>query len=396
MAIKEVYIVSAARTPMGSFGGILAAFGATELGSIAIKACLEKSKIDPNQIDELYFGNVLSANLGQAPARQAALHAGLPVSVNCTTINKVCASGAKAVMLACQSIMLGHANVVIAGGMESMSNVPYYVPKARFGYKYGTASLVDGLENDGLKDAYDHCAMGNFADNTSEKYEISREQQDEYAINSYRKSKNATENGHFLPEIAQVEIKVKDGSIKLISEDEEFRNVNFEKIPNLKSVFSKTGTVTAANASTINDGASALILMSKEKANELNIKPIAKIIAFADAEQEPAWFTTTPVKAFEKALKMSKLDISEIDFFEINEAFSVVPLAFQKLLNVPLQKINIWGGAVSLGHPLGSSGSRILVTLCHVLEKEKAKYGAIAICNGGGGASSIIIENLAN
>ena len=392
---KEIYIVAAARTPIGSFGGILSSFSATELGALAIKGALEKAEIGPTLIDEVYFGNVLSANLGQAPARQAALGAGLPNSTNCTTVNKVCASGAKSVMLAAQSIMLGFAETAIAGGMESMTNVPYYVPKARFGYKYGSATLVDGLENDGLKDAYDQCAMGQFADQTATEYDFTRLQQDEYAINSYKKSKIATENGFFKAEIAPISITQKNGSSILVEEDEEYKNVNFEKIPVLKPVFSKNGTVTAANASTINDGASALILMSAEKAKSLNIKPLAKIISFADAEQEPQWFTTTPVLAIEKALKLAKLTKEEIDYFEINEAFSVVPLAFQKLLNVPLQKINIFGGAVSLGHPLGSSGSRILVTLCNVLKIKKAKYGAIAICNGGGGASAIIIENMA-
>ncbi len=392
---KEIYIVAAARTPIGSFGGILSSFTATDLGALAIKGALKKAEIDPTLIDEVYFGNVLSANLGQAPARQAALGAGLPYSTCCTTVNKVCASGAKSVMLAAQSIMLGFAETAIAGGMESMTNVPYYVPKARFGYKYGSATLVDGLENDGLKDAYDQCAMGQFADQTATEYDFIRLQLDEYAINSYKKSKIATENGFFKAEIAPISITQKNGSSILVEEDEEYKNVNFEKIPVLKPVFSKNGTVTAANSSTINDGASALILMSAEKAKSLNIKPLAKIISFADAEQEPQWFTTTPVLAIEKALKLAKLTKEEIDYFEINEAFSVVPLAFQKLLNVPLQKINIFGGAVSLGHPLGSSGSRILVTLCNVLKIKKARYGAIAICNGGGGASAIIIENMA-
>lgn len=391
---EEVYIVAAARTPIGSFGGVLSAFSATDLGGLAIKGALEKTKIDPSLVEEVYFGNVLSANLGQAPARQAALKAGLKQEVTCTTINKVCASGAKAVMLGAQSILLGDTKVVVAGGMESMSNTPYYVPKARFGYKYGAAVLVDGLENDGLKDAYDQCAMGTFADSTSEKYTISRELQDDFAINSYKKSKMATESGLFTSEISPIGIANKDGSIREITEDEEFRNVNFEKIPNLKPVFTKNGTVTAANASTINDGASALVLMAASKAKTLNIKPLARIISFADAEQAPQWFTTTPVIAMEKALKQAQLDINQIDYFEINEAFSVVPLVFQKLLNVPLQKINIWGGAVSLGHPLGSSGSRILVTLCHILKNKNARYGAIAICNGGGGASAIIIENI--
>jgi acetyl-CoA C-acetyltransferase len=394
MNINEVYIVATARTPIGSFGGCLAQYSAVDLGAMAISKCVEKAGISDNEIDELLFGNVLSANLGQAPARQAALKAGLPESINCTTINKVCASGAKAIMLGSQAIMLGHAQAVIAGGMESMSNVPFYIPKARFGYKYGSASLVDGLEYDGLKDAYDNCAMGMFADKTAEKYQISRKQQDEFAVRSYQNAKIATEAGHFSEEIAIIEIPQKDGSKKIIDQDEEFKNVNFEKIPNLKPVFSKEGTVTAANASTINDGASAVLLISKEKATELNLRPLAKIVSFSDAEQSPEWFTTSPLAAFEKALKLANLTITEIDFFEINEAFSVVPLVFQKVLNVPLQKINIWGGAVSIGHPLGNSGSRILVTLTSILINKKSKYGAIAICNGGGGASSIIIENM--
>ncbi len=394
MELNEVYIVAATRTPMGSFGGMLSSFSATDLGSFVIKQAIDNIDISPDIVDEVIFGNVISANLGQAPARQAALKAGLPSKVICTTINKVCASGAKAVIMASQSIMLGNADVIIAGGMESMSNVPYYIPKARFGYKYGPGNLVDGLENDGLKDAYDGCAMGVFADKTAEKYNITRAEQDEFAIDSYKKAKLTTEEGIFKKEITTIKLQNKDGSIKIIDEDEEYKNVNFEKIPNLKPVFSTNGTVTAANASTINDGASALILMSEKKIKELGIKPLAKIISFADAEQEPQWFTTTPTIAFEKAIKKAGLQKENIDFFEINEAFSVVPLVFQKLLNVPLQKINIYGGGVSLGHPLGSSGSRILVTLCNVLKNKGKKFGALAICNGGGGASSIIIENI--
>jgi acetyl-CoA C-acetyltransferase len=394
MQKNEVYIVAHSRTPIGSFGGMLSQFSATDLGGLTIKHAIEKISIDGGIINDLIFGNVLSANLGQAPARQAAIKAGLPTSTNCTTVNKVCASGAKAVMLAAQSIMLGHAEAVVAGGMESMTNAPYYIPKARFGYKYGSGTIVDSLENDGLKDVYDQCAMGVFADKTSDKYIISRDEQDDFAINSYKKSALATENKYFENEICKIEILQKDGSIKYLTEDEEFKNVFFDKIPKLKPAFSKEGTVTAANASTINDGASSLILMSESLVKSLNIKPLARIVAFADAEQDPQWFTTTPVLAMNKALQMANLSKDHIDFFEINEAFSVVPLVFQKLMNVPLQKINVYGGAVSLGHPLGSSGSRILVTLCSVLKNNNAKYGAISICNGGGGASAIIIENI--
>jgi acetyl-CoA C-acetyltransferase len=393
MNTQEVYIISAVRTPIGSFGGILSSLSATELGSYAIKGAVKKAGINPEIVEEVLMGNVISANVGQAPARQAALGAGLSTQVRCTTINKVCASGTKAIMYAAQSIMLGLADVVVAGGMESMSNAPFYVPNARFGYKYGSSSLIDGLEKDGLSDAYEHCAMGFFADRTARKYGISREAQDNYAIESYKKVAEATENGSFNDEIVPVEITTRKGTFT-ISEDEEFKSVKFDKIPELKPAFEKRGTVTAANSSTLNDGASALVLMSKKKADKLGLLPIAKIIGFADAEQEPQLFTTTPTVAIPKAIKMANLIKEEIDFFEINEAFSVVPLAFEKILDIPHKKINVYGGAVALGHPLGASGARIVATLISVLKQKGGRYGAAGICNGGGGASAIVIERM--
>jgi acetyl-CoA C-acetyltransferase len=391
--MQEVYIVSAVRTPIGSFGGALSSLSATDLGSIAIKGAVAKAGIKPELVEEVLMGNVISANLGQAPARIAALKAGLPNEVRCTTINKVCASGAKAIIFAAQSIMLGMADVIVAGGMESMSNAPYYVPKARFGYKYGSETLVDGLEKDGLTDAYDECAMGIFADRTARKYGITREDQDDFAIESYKRSAHAASSGYFNDEIVPVEVQTRKGIIT-ITEDEEFKNVNFEKIPNLKPAFEKKGTVTAANSSTLNDGAAALVLMSKRKAEKLRLKPLAKIIGFADAEQEPAWFTTTPTVAVPKAIRMAGLIKEEVDFFEINEAFAVVPLAFEKMLDIPHHKINVHGGAVSLGHPLGASGARIVTTLIGVLNQNGGRIGAAGICNGGGGASAIVIEKM--
>jgi acetyl-CoA C-acetyltransferase len=361
--MKSVYIVSAVRTPIGSFGGMFAGLSAIELGSAAIKGALDKAGVDANLINEVYFGNVCSANLGQAPARQAALGAGLPYEVPCTTVNKVCASGAKSIMLAAQSIMLGQNDIVLAGGMESMSNIPYYVPKARWGYKYGNAELVDGLAKDGLTDAYDHQAMGVCADNTAKEYEISREEQDAFAIRSYKRAAESTESGKFKDEIVPVAVPQRKGDPLLLSEDEEYKNVNFDKIPSLRAVFTKDGTVTAANASTINDGAAALILMSEEKVKELGVTPLARIAGFADAEQEPKWFTTTPTKAAPKALKVAGLTFNDVDYFEVNEAFAVVTLAFNKLLNVDVEKVNVFGGAVALGHPLGASGARIVTTL---------------------------------
>jgi acetyl-CoA C-acetyltransferase len=391
--MQDVVIISAVRTPIGSFGGGLASLSATDLGAVAIKGALDRAGVAPELVDEVYMGNVVSANVGQAPAKQAVLKAGLPASVPCTTINKVCASGTKAIMLAAQSIQLGFTSVAVAGGMESMSNVPYYVPKARFGYKYGNAELIDGLAKDGLLDAYDHCAMGVFADATAEIYNISREAQDAYAVQSYRRAEAATSSGAFGAEIIPVEVMGKKGPV-LIAEDEEFKNVFYDKIPTLKPAFTKTGTVTAANASTINDGASALVLMSATKAAELGLKPLARILAFADAEQEPQWFTTAPTKAVPKALERAGLTADQIDFFEINEAFSVVPLAFAQVLNVPENKLNAFGGAVSIGHPLGASGARIVTTLANVLQQRGGRYGVAGICNGGGGASAIVIEKL--
>jgi len=391
--MQDVVIISAVRTPIGSFGGALSTLSATELGAAAIKGALERAGVSPDQVQEVYMGNVVSANVGQAPAKQAALKAGLPANIPCTTINKVCASGTKSIMLAAQSIQLGLVDVAVAGGMESMSNVPYYVPKARFGYKYGNAELVDGLAKDGLIDVYDQCAMGVFADATAEKYQISREAQDAYAIQSYQRAEATTNAGLFASEIVPVEVPGRKGPVT-VSEDEEYKNVFFDKIPTLKPAFTKSGTVTAANASTINDGASALVLMSATKAAELGLKPLARIVAYADAEQEPQWFTTAPTKAVPLALERAGLTIDQIDFFEINEAFAVVPLAFSQVLNVPQEKLNVFGGAVSLGHPLGSSGSRIVSTLTNVLHQRGGRYGAVGICNGGGGASAIIIERL--
>lgn len=391
--MKEVYIVSAVRTPIGSFGGSLASLPATQLGSAAIQGAIKQAGIAADLVEEVFMGNVVSANLGQAPARQAALYAGLSERTPCTTINKVCASGAKAVMLAAQHIMTGMADVVIAGGMESMSNIPYYIPKARFGYKYGHAELIDGLAKDGLEDAYDKGAMGCYGDATAKKYNISRQEQDDYAIRSYKLAAETTQKGIFKQEIIPVEITTKKGTTH-IEEDEEYKRVDFEKIPLLKPAFSADGTVTAANASTINDGAAALLLMSKEKAEELGVSPLARIVAFADAAQQPQWFTTAPVAAAQKALERSGLSKEDIDFFEVNEAFAVVALVFSKLMDIPLDKINVFGGAVAIGHPLGCSGARILVTLLNVLRQRQGRYGQIAICNGGGGASSIIVERL--
>ncbi|TAE10089.1 MAG: thiolase family protein [Bacteroidetes bacterium] len=392
--MQEVYIVSAVRTPIGSFLGSLSALTATQLGAEAIKGALARAGVKPEDVEEVLMGNVVSAGLGQAPARQAAIYAGLPKEVSCTTINKVCASGMKAIMLGAQSIMLGLRDVVVAGGMESMSNIPHYLMKSRFGYKYGDTNLVDGLAFDGLTDIYDKQAMGVYADRTSEKYGFTRELQDEFAIQSYKRSAESTEKGIFKNEIVPVVIPQKKGDAITVGEDEEYKNVNFSKIPTLKAAFSPNGTVTAANASTINDGASATILMSKAKADALGIKPIARIVAFADAEQEPAWFTTTPVQAAKIALKRAGLQASDINLFEVNEAFACVSMAFAKEFEFGWDKMNILGGAVSLGHPLGSSGSRIVTTLTNALAHANQKIGMAAICNGGGGASAIIIERV--
>lgn len=392
--MKEVYIVSAVRTPLGSFGGKLSSLTAVELGSIAIKGALQKAGVDPSEVQEVMMGNVISANLGQAPARQAAIGAGLGYNVPCTTINKVCASGMKAVMLAAQSIMTGQNDLVVAGGMESMSNVPYYIPKGRFGYKYGNAELVDGLVKDGLFEAYYKFPMGNCADNTAREMKITREEQDTYAIQSYTRSAEAWKSGAFKDEVIPVEIAGRKGETIIIDEDEEFKNVMFDKIPSLRPVFEKDGTVTAANASTMNDGASALVLASKEKVEELGLKPIAKIRGFADAAQDPLWFTTAPAIAIPKAIKNAGLKADDIDFYEINEAFAAVAIANQRELHLDNDKLNVFGGAVSLGHPLGASGARIITTLCSVLDQKKGKVGVAGICNGGGGASAIVIEKL--
>lgn len=392
--MKEVYIVSAVRTPLGSFGGKLSALTAVELGSIAIKGALQKANVAPDQVEEVLMGNVISANLGQAPARQAAIGAGIGYNVPCTTVNKVCSSGMKAVMFAAQSIMTGQNDLVVAGGMESMSNVPYYVPKARFGYKYGNAEMVDGLVKDGLFEVYYKFPMGNCADNTAREMNISREEQDEYAIQSYTRSAEAWKAGAFKDEVVPVEFKGRKGETIVIDEDEEFKNVVFDKIPNLRPVFDKEGTVTAANASTMNDGASALVLASKEKVQELGLKPLAIIRGFADAAQDPIWFTTAPSLAIPKAIKNAGITENDVDFYEINEAFSAVAIANQKQLNLDNDKLNVFGGAVSLGHPLGASGARIIATLNSVLHQKNGKIGVAGICNGGGGASAIVIEKV--
>jgi acetyl-CoA C-acetyltransferase len=392
--MKEVFIISAVRTPMGSFGGVLSPLSSTQLGSAAIKGALEKAGVAAGEVEEVFMGNVVSANLGQAPARQAALGAGIGQQVPCTTVNKVCSSGMKSIMFGAQSIMIGHNDLVVAGGMESMSNIPFYVPNARWGYKYGNGELVDGLAKDGLVDAYNHVAMGVSADKTAEKYHISREAQDEYSIRSYRRAAEATEKGWFRDEIVAVEVPQPKGDPKVVDEDEEFKRVNFDKIPKLRPAFSKDGTVTAANASTINDGASAVILAGKEKMEALGLKPLARIVSFADAAHDPMWFTTAPTLAAPKALKRAGLDMKDMDFVEVNEAFAVVPMAFAKDLEVDDEKLNVYGGGVSLGHPLGSSGSRIVCTLNNVLHQKNGKYGLATLCNGGGGASAIIIERV--
>lgn len=392
--MQEVFIISAVRTPIGSFGGSLSGVSATRLGATAIKGALEKAGIPADQVNEVIMGNVVSANLGQAPARQAARFAGLPDNVPCTTVNKVCASGMKAITFGAQSIMLGINDIVVAGGMENMSQIPYYIPNARWGYKYGNAELIDGLAKDGLTDVYDQNAMGVFADRTAAKYGITREQQDTYATDSYKRTAEATGNGYLASEIVPVEIPQKKGDPLRILDDEEYRKVVFDKIPGLRPAFTPDGTVTAANASTINDGATALILASETAVKRLGLKPIAVIRGFADAEQAPEWFTTSPTVAAPKALKMAGLNAQDISYFEVNEAFSVVALAFEKILEVSHEKNNIFGGAVSLGHPLGASGARIVTTLCNVLQQKDGKYGLAAICNGGGGASALVIERL--
>lgn len=392
--MNEVYILSAVRTPIGSFGGIFSGMSATQLGAIAIRGALENAGVDPREVEEVLMGNVISANLGQAPARQAALGAGIGVNVPCTTINKVCASGMKAVMFGAQAIQLGQAGLLVAGGMESMSNIPYYVPSARWGSKYGNMELVDGLAKDGLTDAYDHLAMGVSADRTAAKFGISREEQDAFAIRSYRQAAQTTEKGLFRDEIVPVPVPQRKGDPVLLTEDEEFKKVDFDKIPTLRPAFTPDGTVTAANASTINDGASALVLASKAKVDALGLKPIARILSYADAEQEPQWFTTSPILAAPKALQRAGLTAADIDFFEVNEAFAVVPMAFYRELGIPEDKMNVFGGACAIGHPLGASGARIITTLHNVLRQHGASTGLAAICNGGGGASAIVIERM--
>ena len=391
--MKEVYIVSAIRTPIGSFNGALASVSATKLGAAAIKGAIEKIKLAPTEVQEVYMGCVLQGNLGQAPARQAAKFAGLPNETRCTTVNKVCASGMKSIIIGAQSILLGDADVVVAGGMENMSAVPYYLDQARTGYRLGNGTVIDGLVKDGLTDVYHQNHMGNSAELCAKEMKITREEQDAFAIESYTRAANAWKAGKFTEEIIPITVSTRKGDI-IVSEDEEYKQVSFEKLPQLKPVFDKAGTVTAANASTLNDGASALVLMSKEKAEKLGLKPLAKILAYADAAQAPEWFSTTPAKAIPAAVAKAGLKMSDINFFEINEAFSVVSLANNKLMNLDAGKVNINGGAVALGHPLGSSGARIVVTLLHVLQQQKARYGAAGICNGGGGASAVVIERM--
>jgi acetyl-CoA C-acetyltransferase len=390
--MNEVYIVSAVRTAMGSFGGSLASVSATKLGAAAIKGALEKINLSPSEVQEVLMGCVLQSNLGQAPARQAAKFAGLPDHVICTTVNKVCASGMKAIMLGAQSIILGDHDVVVVGGMENMSQVPYYLEQARYGYKFGNGALIDGISKDGLTDVYHNYPMGVAAELCATDCNITREEQDAYAIESYTRSANAWKAGKFDAEVVPVVIPQKKGDPIVVAHDEEYKNVKFDKIPGLNPVFKKDGTVTAANASTINDGASALVLMSKQKMEALGLKPLAKIVSYADAEQAPEWFTTAPSKAIPKALAKAGKSLNDVDFFEINEAFSVVSLANNKELKLDAAKVNVNGGAVSLGHPLGSSGSRIVVTLVHVLHQNNAKLGVAGICNGGGGASAMVIE----
>ena len=392
--MNEVYIAAASRTPIGSFGGSLAGISAVTLGATAAKAALTKSGIAPAQVQEVYFGNVISAGLGQAPATQIAVAAGLGYQVPCTLVNKVCASGMKAIMLAAESIMLGRNDIVLAGGTENMSNIPYYLLKARYGFRYGNGEVVDGLTHDALTDAYNHCAMGVCADNTAKEMGISRQQQDTYAINSYKRSAAAWAAGKFKDEIAPIEIKGKKGDVTVFAEDEEYKNVNFDKIPGLKPVFTKEGTVTAANASTINDGAAAVVLVSARKMKELGLKPIAKIRGFADAAQDPMWFTTTPSLAMPLAMKAAGVDQKDVQYFEINEAFSAVAIANNMKLGLDPERVNVNGGAVSLGHPLGASGARITMTLANILRQNNASIGVAGICNGGGGASAIVIERI--
>ena len=390
--MREVVIVSAVRTAMGSFGGVFSNVSATKLGAAAIKGAIEKCGINKDIIDEVFMGNVLQANLGQAPARQAAIGAGLSDKIPCTTINKVCSSGMKSIMLGAQTILCGDNDVVMVGGMENMSSVPHYLSNSRTGQKLGDIKALDGLVKDGLTDVYNNKHMGLCAETCAKEMNFSREKQDNFAIESYKRSAKSWQEKRFNDEIVNVEVPQRKGDNLIINEDEEYKKVILEKIPNLRPVFEKEGTITAANASTINDGASALILMSKEKANELNLKPLAKIISYADSAHEPEWFTTAPSSAVEKAIKKANIKKSDVDYYELNEAFSVVGLANMKLLEIENKKVNVNGGAVSLGHPLGSSGSRIVVTLINVLKQNNGSIGVAGICNGGGGASAIVIE----
>ena len=392
--MKRVYIVAAVRTPMGSFNGMLRSVSAPKLGATAIKGAISKSGINSSDIDEVYFGNVLQAGVGQAPARQAAILAGLPESTPCTTVNKVCASGMKSIALGASSIMLGHNEIIVAGGMENMSQVPHYIPNSRMGHKYGDFKAIDGLAYDGLRDVYNQYMMGTAADLTAKKYDITREEQDNFAVNSYKQTAESWDSGKFTEEVVPVPIPQRKGDPIMMTEDEEYKNVNFDKIPKLRPVFDKEGTVTAANASTINDGAACIILASEKKVKELGLKPMAEVLSFADAAHQPELFTTAPSVALPIALERAGCKIDEVDAFELNEAFSVVGLVNNKLLNLDPSKVNINGGAVSMGHPLGASGARIVVTLLHVLKQNNGDIGAAAICNGGGGASAMVIKNI--
>ena len=394
MSSKDIFIVGAARTPLGSFGGTLSSVPAVKLGSLGIQAALSRANLPAEKVNEVFMGNVMSANLGQAPARQASLGAGIPADIPCTTVNKVCSSGMKAVMIGTQTIKTGDNRIVVAGGMESMSNVPYYVEGMRFGKKMGHGKMIDGMIKDGLWDVYNDYHMGNAGELCSRELNISREEQDEYAIASYKRAAEATEKGWFRDEITPVSVPVRKGDPLVVDKDEEYTRVKFDKVSSLRPVFDKEGTITAANASTINDGGSATVLASEEAVKEMNLKPLARIVAYADAAQEPEWFTTAPVMAVEYALKKAGLRKEDIDFFEINEAFAVVVLAAMKKLGLPHEKVNRHGGAVALGHPLGMSGNRIIITLMHVLKHHQGKFGIAALCNGGGGASAVVIENL--
>lgn len=392
--MQEVYILSAVRTPLGSFLGSLSAVPAPKLGTAAIRAALERAGVKGTDVNEVFMGNVLSANVGQAPARQAALFAGISNQVPATTVNKVCASGAKAITLAAQALKLGEAEIIVAGGMESMSNVPHYLPDMRKGLKLGDGKVVDGLIKDGLWDVYNNCHMGNAAELCAAECAIDRKAQDEYAVLSYKRAAEAWKNGWFKDEVVPVEISTRKGTV-VVDEDEEYKRVNFEKLPNLRPVFQKDGTVTAANASTINDGAAALVLASADAVKKYGLKPMARVVAYADAAQEPMKFTSTPTLALQRLTEKAGVALQDIDYFEINEAFAVVALANQQLLNIPIDRLNVFGGAVSLGHPLGASGARIVVTLLNVLRHKKGRLGAVSICNGGGGATAILVENLA-